>query len=103
MVAKRTSGNNPPEGSIWFDREAIVISVRQRHPVRQTPGFAEANCIAWKGHEIVAALFFSKNIAAALIVKSAILFFVRVNQVLVRLWARVMEAGFCLVFVPLSG
>ena len=35
--------------------------------------------------------------------KSTILFFVRVNQVLVRLWARAMEAGHCPVFVPLSG
>jgi hypothetical protein len=32
-----------------------------------------------------------------------ILFFVRVNQVLVRLWARAMEAALCAVFVPLSG
>jgi hypothetical protein len=31
------------------------------------------------------------------------LFFVRVNQVLVRLWARVMEAARRVVFVPLSG
>jgi hypothetical protein len=34
---------------------------------------------------------------------STILFFVRVNQVLVRLWARAMEAALCVVFVPLSG
>ena len=34
---------------------------------------------------------------------SAILFFVRVNQVLVRLWARAMEAALRVVFVPLSG
>jgi hypothetical protein len=34
---------------------------------------------------------------------STILFFVRVNQVLVRLWARAMEAALCAVFVPLSG
>jgi hypothetical protein len=33
---------------------------------------------------------------------AVILFFVRVNQVLVRLWARAMEAGQP-VFVPLSG
>lgn len=33
--------------------------------------------------------------------KPAILFFVRVNQVLVRLWARAMEAALCAVFVPL--
>jgi hypothetical protein len=32
---------------------------------------------------------------------ATILFFVRVNQVLVRLWARAMEARLCLVFVPL--
>ena len=52
----------------------------------------------------MAALFFNKNDPAPLIVVgSTILFFVRVNQVLVRLWARVMEAGLCLVFVPLSG
>ena len=37
------------------------------------------------------------------VVVSAILFFVRVNQVLVRLWARAMEAELCSVFVPLSG
>jgi hypothetical protein len=34
---------------------------------------------------------------------SVILFFVRVNQVLVRLWARAMEAALRVVFVPLSG
>jgi hypothetical protein len=34
---------------------------------------------------------------------AAILFFVRVNQVLVRLWARAMEAALRAVFVPLSG
>jgi hypothetical protein len=32
-----------------------------------------------------------------------ILFFVRVNQVLVRLWARAVEAALYAVFVPLSG
>jgi hypothetical protein len=32
---------------------------------------------------------------------AANLFFVRVNQVLVRLWARAMEAELCSVFVPL--
>ena len=31
----------------------------------------------------------------------SLLFFVRVNQVLVRLWARAMEAALCVVFVPL--
>ena len=42
-----------------------------------------------KGHEIVALLFSNENILAALIaVQWVILFFVRVNQVLVRLWAR---------------
>ena len=35
--------------------------------------------------------------------KSTVLFFVRVNQVLVRLWARAMEAGHGPVFVPPSG
>jgi hypothetical protein len=34
---------------------------------------------------------------------AVILFFVRVNQVLVRLWARAMEAVLRAVFVPLSG
>ena len=58
-------------------------------------------------------LFFIENISAALIVISrrfcslsvvlCLLFFVRVNQVLVRLWTRAMEAGLCLVFVPLFG
>jgi hypothetical protein len=44
-----------------------------------------------KGHEIVAMLFFNENIVVALIAaQSVILFFVRVNQVLVRLWARVI-------------
>jgi len=63
-----------------------------------------SNCIARKGHEIVAVLFSSENILVPLIVvMSTVLFFVRVNQVLVRLWARAMEAGLCLVFVPLSG
>ena len=44
-----------------------------------------------KGHEIVAMLFFNENILVALIAAQwVILFFVRVNQVLVRLWARVI-------------
>jgi hypothetical protein len=59
----------------------------------------------------VAVLFFGENVCstegatlASLIAGvPAVLFFVRVNQVLVRLWARAMEAGHCLVFVPLSG
>ena len=52
----------------------------------------------------MAVLFFRENTPAALIaVVSTILFFVRVNQVLVRLWARAMEAALCAVFVPLSG
>jgi hypothetical protein len=59
---------------------------------------------ARKGHEIVT-VFVSREetLAVPLIVTSTILFFVRVNQVLVRLWARAMEARLCLVFVPLSG
>jgi hypothetical protein len=40
----------------------------------------------------VAVLFSSENILAPLIVvMSTVLFFVRVNQVLVRLWARVID------------
>ena len=62
-----------------------------------------SNRNARKGHEIVAVFVSSEILAAALIVTSTILFFVRVNQVLVRLWARAMEARLCLVFVPLSG
>jgi hypothetical protein len=48
------------------------------------------NCFhARKGHGIVAVLFLRKNVFAHVNRhKSAILFFVRVNQVLVRLWAR---------------
>ena len=68
-----------------------------------------ANCIAWKGHEIVAFGVLKKNTLAYVNHRSigvfrclpVILFFVRVNQVLVRLWARAMEARLCLVFVPL--
>ena len=71
------------------------------------PGLAQghwfSNRNARKGHEIVAVFVSSEILAAALIVTSTILFFVRVNQVLVRLWARAMEARLCLVFVPLSG
>jgi hypothetical protein len=41
-------------------------------------------------------VFFNENASAALIiVKAMVLFFVRVNQVLVRLWTRVMEADAC--------
>jgi hypothetical protein len=48
-------------------------------------------CVTRKGREIVAAVVLRRNIAAALIVVvSTMLFFVRVNQVLVRLWARVI-------------
>jgi hypothetical protein len=61
-----------------------------------------SNCIAWKGHEIVAVLLFDENDLVTPVAVAAInLFFVRVNQVLVRLWARVMEAGLGPVFVPL--
>jgi hypothetical protein len=49
----------------------------------------------------VAKSFSKENILVPLIVvMSTVLFFVRVNQVLVRLWARAMEAGLCPVFVP---
>jgi hypothetical protein len=41
--------------------------------------------------------------ASLAVVMSTVLFFVRVNQVLVRLWARAMEAGRCLAFIPSSG
>ena len=67
-----------------------VSVVRRKHRLRSwiaAPG--STNRIARKGHEIVAKLFFRKNIFVSLItVVSVILFFVRVNQVLVRLWAR---------------
>jgi len=47
---------------------------------------------ARKGHEIVALSFFNKNGLAHVDRRrmSTILFFVRVNQVLVRLWTRVI-------------
>jgi hypothetical protein len=67
-------------------------------------GRLPANRNARKGHEIVAVLFSegtSPSTPVAVMVTN--LFFVRVNQVLVRLWARVMEAAWCAVFVPLSG
>jgi hypothetical protein len=61
------------------------------------------NCIAERSRDR-GVVVLRRNILASLIVDtSTILFFVRVNQVLVRLWARVMEAGLCPVFVPLSG
>jgi hypothetical protein len=53
------------------------------------------NCNAWKGHEIVACGVLHEKSAVRPVNRrrmSAILFFVRVNQVLVRLWARAMEA-----------
>ena len=99
-------GSNPPEG-----RLKVRVSLRmvegprpwlvKPHWLRQTVSRGKVTG-SWR------CVFFSKNIAAALIVISrrfvlCLLFFVRVNQVLVRLWARAMEAGLCLVFVPLSG
>ena len=67
-------------------------------------GSGSKDCIARKGHEIVALSFSEGTALLTLIaVMPVILFFVRVNQVLVRLWARAMEARCCLVFVPLSG
>jgi hypothetical protein len=104
MAAKRTSGHNPPD---WFRfaggggrREADARKQSEQGPGRQ----ADRYCNARKGHEIVAVSFSNKNHPAALIaVRSANLFFVRVNQVLVRLWARAMEAERCSVFVPSFG
>ena len=51
------------------------------------------------------ALVFSEETSPPTLIADmkVILFFVRVNQVLVRLWARAMEAALCAVFVPLSG
>ena len=63
-------------------------------PRRLHEGFADHRLTAnklfsRKGHEIVAMWFFNENILVALIAAQwAILFFVRVNQVLVRLWTR---------------
>jgi hypothetical protein len=63
--------------------------------------------VSRKGHEIVALVFPRRTSSSTLVVMSRrfcslpILFFVRVNQVLVRLWARAMEAALCVVFVPL--
>jgi hypothetical protein len=54
------------------------------------------DCTARKGHEIVAPSFSEGTGPLTLIaVMPVILFFVRVNQVLVRLWARAMEAAAC--------
>jgi len=64
-------------------------------PVRDV-WFETSPCNARKGHEIVAVLFSEESVAAPLIaVQSTILFFVRVNQVLVRLWARVIGLAVC--------
>jgi len=67
-------GSDPPEG---------------RFKVRQV--LCLNTLFTRKGHEIVASLFFHKNGHAPLITIPVILFFVRVNQVLVRLWARVIS------------
>jgi hypothetical protein len=120
MVAKRTSGNYPPEGSTRFDREAIG------RPGSRDPGWSrserEANdppnrfklsvwirSIALRGKVTRSwrCVLQREPLGHVNRHKSTIvlclLFFVRVNQVLVRLWARAMEARLCLVFVPLSG
>ena len=74
VAAKRMPGSDPPEG---------------RFKVRQV--LCLNTLFTRKGHEIVASLFFHKNGHAPLITIPVILFFVRVNQVLVRLWARVIS------------
>jgi hypothetical protein len=107
MAAKRTSGENPPEGSIRA-RSPGDRSSRFAEPGWSPSRFVTANCIAWKGHEIVAVFVLQREHCRCVgrhksTIVLRLLFFVRVNQVLVRLWARAMEAGLCLVFVPLSG
>jgi hypothetical protein len=97
MAAKRTSGNNPPEGS--FKGQGSVVSCQKEFFLLTSAMVAKA--VSRKGHEIVAMLFSSNILAHVNRQNSTILFFVRVNQVLVRLWARAVEAGYCLVFVPL--
>jgi hypothetical protein len=67
MAAKRTSGNNPPEGLLWVgigcQNEFVLLAVRR-------------NAVSRKGHEIVAVSFFTKNHSAALIVFPTILLLV---------------------------
>ena len=84
-----------------------MVRSRSDRPPGSRQSSAEANCIARKGHKIVAVCSSTRTPGRVNRHKSTIvlclLFFVRVNQVLVRLWARAMEARRCLVFVPLSG
>jgi len=110
----RRDRENPPEGSIRTAiAERSIFPVRETRavaiPVREPKSrFVNPNCIAWKGHEIVAVFVLQRDHRRRVnrhksTIVLCLLFFVRVNQVLVRLWARAMEARFCLVFVPLSG
>ena len=82
MAAKRTSGNNPPEGASRVrlrrtrSRSECEDKIRRRDGSRSGTSFdgcrseihppgrcPKANCIARKGHEIVAVLFFNENIS----------------------------------------
>jgi hypothetical protein len=100
---------NPPEGATWFDREVIAIPVRAnppevRLPVKEAdPGSRNQTVLRGKVTRSWRYSFFNENGAATLIVISrrfcslsvvlCLLFFVRVNQVLVRLWARAIRSA----------
>jgi len=84
-------------GAWWFETQASG-------PYEPPLPCCGHQTVSRKGHEIVAPVFLKKGPLPTLIAEMpVILFFVRVNQVLVRLWARAMEAGQSPVFVPLSG
>ena len=88
--------NNPPEGRRRVRDADWRMLVRNR--CCWSP-LSNSNCIAWKGHEIVARVVLQGERFRRVNRRrmSTILFFVRVNQVLVRLWTRVMEAALCVL------
>jgi hypothetical protein len=68
-VAKRVRGDNPPEGSTWFDRAAIIIPVRLRLRL-------EAKLYRAERSRDRGGVFFNENRPATSIVINRRLFFV---------------------------
>ena len=71
--------------SVTSDQEERIL------PITDDRSLLTEAVFAWKGHEIVAVPVLQREPRRSVNRhKSTILFFVRVNQVLVRLWARAM-------------
>jgi hypothetical protein len=104
--AREASARIKPPGSVPVrhgrrqPRSGCQETIPRRGGARsQTPSGQIKDCIAERSRDrgvlflTETLVFVASNLPALIADTSSILFFVRVNQVLVRLWARAMEAG----------